>query len=195
MSKRLSSEEELRLAVRARAGDREAEARLVIDHLLPAYALVNRYVRPGSVPKEDLEQEAALALLTAVRRFEPTRGVRFVTYAMWWVRVRVQRACRGWGYLSQEPPVDDIRWIENMPEKQDPPAEGIDLSLLNELPPRRRTAVELVLGLNGHEPHTRPQLAEALGVRVGAANKVYIRALAELRRKIRLREDAPRRAA
>ena len=131
MSKRLSAEEELALAVRARAGDREAEARLIIEHLIPAYSLVNRYVHRWGVPKEDLEQEAALGLLTAVRRFEPDRGVRFLTYAMWWVRVGIQRTCRGWRYLSQEPPADNIRWIENMakPEKP-PPADGIDLRVL-----------------------------------------------------------------
>jgi RNA polymerase sigma factor (sigma-70 family) len=196
MNTRLSVEEELHLVDRARAGDREAEARLVICHLPPAYSLVNRYARYTAVPKEDLEQEAALALVTAVRKFDPTRGVRFVSYAMWWVRVRVQRTCQGWRYLSQEPPADNVRWIENMPDKEPPPpSDGIDLRVLRELSPRRRTAVELVLGLNGHEPHTRPELAEALGVRLGAANKLYSRAIGELRRRLHRCGEAPRRAA
>jgi RNA polymerase sigma factor (sigma-70 family) len=196
MSNRLSAEEELRLVAQARAGDREAEAQLIADHLRPAYAVVNRYLHHTFVPKEDLEQEAALALLTAVRKFDPTRGVRFVSYAMWWVRVRIQRTCRGWRYLSQEPPADGIRWIENMPEKEAlVPSAGIDLCLLRELSPRRRTAIELVLGINGHKPHTRVEMAAALGIRQGAANKLYIRALAHLRKLVRRRGQAPRRAA
>ena len=61
MSSRMSAQEELRLVALARAGDREAEARLLKVHLPPAYALVNRYREHAAVPKEDLEQEAALA--------------------------------------------------------------------------------------------------------------------------------------
>jgi RNA polymerase sigma factor (sigma-70 family) len=195
MKTRLSAEEELHLIALAQNGDRDAEARLVLAHLPPAYVVVNRYFRRGSIPMEDLEQEAALALVTAVRRFDPARGVRFVTYAMWWVRVRVQRASQRWYHLSQEPPADGTRWIENMPEQKTVPAEGVDLRLLHTLPPRRRAAVELVLGLNGHQPHTRPQLAAALGVRLGAANKLYHRALAQLRRALRRRDAVRRRAA
>jgi RNA polymerase sigma factor (sigma-70 family) len=196
MSTRLSAEEEHHLVARARAGDREAEAELVTGHLPPAYSLVNRYARRSLVPKEDLEQEAALALVTAVRKFDPARGVRFVTYAMWWVRVRVQRTCRGWRYLSQEPPADNIRWIENFPERERPtPCEGVDLAVLRELLPRRRAAIELVLGLNGHPPHSRPQLAAALGIRQGAANKLYMRAITDLRRLLHRRGGVPRRAA
>jgi RNA polymerase sigma factor (sigma-70 family) len=196
MKRRLSVEEEQRLLERVQAGDRDAEIRLLNEHLLPAYAVVNRYVRTSFVPKEDLEQEAALALITALRRFDPGRGVRFITYAMWWVRVRVQRTCHNWRYLSQEPPTTNIRWIENMPDpKSDPGQSWIDLQILSELSPRRRSAVERVLGLNGHEPHSRTELAAALGVHVWAANKLYVRALAELRKKLGLPADAPRRAA
>ncbi len=196
MSTRLSAEEERQLVAQAQTGDCNAEARLIIDHLLPAYAVVNRYVRRSEVPKEDLEQEAALALLTALRRFDPARGVRFVTYAMWWVRVRVQRTCSGWRHLSQEPIVDGRRWIETMPDDEcSRPSDGIDLRILKELSPRRRAAIELVLGLNGHEPHSRVELAAALGIRRGAANKLYVRALAQLRRALSSGDYAPRRAA
>jgi RNA polymerase sigma factor (sigma-70 family) len=185
MSTRLSLEEEQRLLARIQAGDAEAEGQMIVHHLLPAYSTVNRYVRSAGLPKEDLEQEAALALLIALRKFDPNRGVRFVTYAMWWVRVRIHRACQRWGYISQEPPTGTMRWLEVMPANEAAPSgDGIDLRHLNELSPRRRLAIELVLGLNGHEPHTRPQLAAALGLRIGAANKLYIRAIAELRKKI-----------
>jgi RNA polymerase sigma factor (sigma-70 family) len=195
MSTRLTTEEELHLFARARAGDRAAEAELVLAHLPPAYVLVNRYAFLWPVPKEDLEQEAALALVTAVRRFDPTRGVRFVSYAMWWVRAGIQRACEHWHHLSQEPPNENIRWIENMPDQETPQSEGIDLHLLRALSPQRRAAVELVLGLNGHEPHTHSQVATVLGVRRAAASKLYVRAIAELRRLLHRRGGMPRRVA
>jgi RNA polymerase sigma factor (sigma-70 family) len=195
MKTRMTFEEEQQLIALAKTGDREAESQIVLAHMRPAYAVVNHYFRRGAIPKEDLEQEAALALVTAVRRFDVTRGVRFITYAMWWVRVRVQRASRRWYHLSQEPPADGTRWIENMPEKTAVPSDGVDLRLLRTLPPRRRMAVELVLGLNGQKPHSRQQLAAVLGVRPGAANKLYRRALAHLRHVLRRRSVASRRAA
>jgi RNA polymerase sigma factor (sigma-70 family) len=195
MTARLNAEEERRLIAEARAGDREAETRLVLAHLPPAYAIVNRYVGQTEAPKEDLEQEAALALVLAARKFDPGRGVRFVTYAMWWVRARVQQASRRWYHLSQEPPVCEARWIETMPEDKPPPPEGVDLRVLQGLPPRSRAAVELVLGLNGHEPHTQVQMAAVLGIRSAAANKLYLRALARLRWRLDDQRVRPRRAA
>jgi DNA-directed RNA polymerase sigma subunit (sigma70/sigma32) len=196
MRTRMSAEEELRLVALARAGGREAEARLLASQLPPAYAVVNRYRLCSPVPKEDLEQEAALALLTAIRRFDPTRGVRLVSYAMWWVRVRVQRACRGWHHLLQEPPARGGRWLETMPDPMEYPSPaGIDLGILRELTPGRRAAVERVFGLNGHRPHTRREMAAALGIRLAAANKLYTRALAQLRRIVRHRDGRSRQAA
>lgn len=194
MSTRLSAEEERRLVAQARAGDREAEARLLVEHLPPAYALVNRHRSHGAIPKEDLEQEAALALLTAIRRFDPNRGVRLVSYAMWWVRVRVQRACRGWHYLCQEPPTLGGRWLETMPDEATLPSRArIGLDVLDELTPGRRAAVELVLGLNGHSPHSRGEMAQALGIHEAAASKLYTRAMAQLRRIVS--GDGPSRRA
>jgi DNA-directed RNA polymerase sigma subunit (sigma70/sigma32) len=195
MNERLSAEDERRLITLAQAGDSAAETELVIAHLPPAFAIVNRYVGCTEAPQEDLEQEAALALVLAVRKFDTGRDVRFITYAMWWVRARVQRASQRWYHLSQEPPVTNARWIETMPEDKPPPPVGVDLRFLRGLRPRSRAAVELVLGLNGHRPHTQVQMAAVLGIRLAAANKLYLRALARLRRRLGRRAISPRLAA
>ena len=182
MSARLSAEEELELVMRARAGDRAAEAQLLVDHLAPAYAMANIYFRKRWVPMEDLQQEATFGLLTAIRRFDPSRGVRFVTYAMWWVRTCVQRASRRWYHLSQEPPDHGGRWLNTFPQPEPPaPPFEIDLEMLEKLPSSQRAAVELVLGLNGESPHSRTQLAKALGVRLITAKKLYVRGIRQLR--------------
>jgi RNA polymerase sigma factor (sigma-70 family) len=195
MKQRLDADEERRLIALAQAGDRDAEAQLVVAHLPPAHAIVNRYAGLTEAPKEDLEQEAALALVLAVRKFDPARDVRFITYAMWWVRAWVLRAGERWYHLSQEPPVYEARWIETMPDERPPPPEGIDLCVLQGLRPRARAAVELRLGLNGYEPHSQLQTAEALGIRLAAANQLYLRALARLRWRLDRLETCPRRAA
>jgi len=52
---------------------------------------------PGRIALSDLVQEGNLGLLTAIERFDPERGVRFCTYAAWWIRHRVSRACHDHG--------------------------------------------------------------------------------------------------
>jgi RNA polymerase primary sigma factor len=59
-----------------------------LDRVLP---LAWEYRHLG-VPLEDLEAEGALGLLEAARRFDPARGVRFLSYAVWWIRKRMVEA-------------------------------------------------------------------------------------------------------
>jgi RNA polymerase sigma factor (sigma-70 family) len=185
MNTRLTAEEERDLIARAQAGDREAETRLVVGHLRAAYRVVNRYARETSVPREDLEQEAALGLLLAVRRFDPARGTRLVTYALCWVRRRVERTCRRWRCFGQEPPGVFGRLEQPVARGELPLPAAATVELLAELTPRERAAVELAFGLNGHGAHTQLEMGTALGVGRPAAGKLYLRALARLRRLAR----------
>lgn len=67
-----------------------AEDRMVKHNLGLVLAQAN-HRRKSGVPFEDLVQEGSAGLLTAVRRFDPERGYRFSTFAMWWVRHAVGR--------------------------------------------------------------------------------------------------------
>ncbi|HEX6850827.1 MAG TPA: RNA polymerase sigma factor RpoD/SigA [Candidatus Polarisedimenticolaceae bacterium] len=78
------------LALRARSS-REARDRLILANL-HVVAHVAREYRGWSLAFEDLCHEGVLGLLEAVRRFEPSRGTRFSTYATWWVRKHVLAA-------------------------------------------------------------------------------------------------------
>jgi RNA polymerase sigma factor (sigma-70 family) len=88
---RLTSCEEYRLAVRMRAGDMCARNALVEANLGLVVMFARRYQRPG-LPMLDLVAEGNFGLLTAARRFDPERGVRFATYAKWWVIRAMQAA-------------------------------------------------------------------------------------------------------
>lgn len=84
----LSQEEETALAIRIEAGGRDGErARnaLVTAHLKMVPPVVRKHLGYG-VPFEDLLQEGNIGLITAAGKFERTKGVRFATYAWWWVR-------------------------------------------------------------------------------------------------------------
>lgn len=82
---RLSVDEERQLGARARAGDEDAVARLVEANLRFVVSFAKRY-RGMGVAFLDLIHEGNLGLIEAARRFDPARNVKFITYAVWWVR-------------------------------------------------------------------------------------------------------------
>lgn len=87
----LGADEERRLARLARAGDRGARQRLVESNLRLVVAIANRQARAGA-DRLDLIQEGNIGLMEAAGRFDPARGVRFATYAAWWIRSSMRRA-------------------------------------------------------------------------------------------------------
>ena len=88
---KLSREDEHELALRARDGDQDATDRLVEANLRYVVAIGLQYRRYG-VTLGDLIAEGSVGLVTAVRKFDPHRGTRFVTYAGYWIRAFVLEA-------------------------------------------------------------------------------------------------------
>jgi RNA polymerase sigma-32 factor len=85
----LEREQELDLAVRWRQrGDRRAAEALIRAHLRDVIAIASRYRRYG-VPQAELIAEGNFGMVQALHKFEPERGLRFMTYAAHWVRSSV----------------------------------------------------------------------------------------------------------
>lgn len=88
----LEREEEHDLAVRwAQDRDQEALHRLTSAHMRLVISIAARFRRYG-LHMNDLIQEGHIGLLEAAARFDPERGVRFSTYATWWIRQTIERA-------------------------------------------------------------------------------------------------------
>ncbi len=81
----LSPTEEVQLAIRIERGDRAARERMIESNLRLVFSLARSY-RGKGVPLADLVQEGTIGLARAVERFDHRRGVRFSTYAAWWIR-------------------------------------------------------------------------------------------------------------
>jgi len=81
----LTVEEERALGYRVRMGDEEAVQKLVESNLRFVVKVAKKYRRYG-VPFLDLINEGNLGLIEAARRFDPERNVRFISYAIWWIR-------------------------------------------------------------------------------------------------------------
>ncbi len=96
----LDAETELKLAYAWRdQRDEQALHRLITAYMRLAISMAAKFKRYGA-PMNDLIQEAGLGLMKAADKFDPDRGVRFSTYAVWWIKASIQDyVMRNWSMV------------------------------------------------------------------------------------------------
>lgn len=83
--KPLSKEEEYELGKRIQQNDKEALNKLILSNIKFVVSMANRYKNAG-VSISDLINQGNLGLVEAAKRFDPEKGVKFISYAVWWIR-------------------------------------------------------------------------------------------------------------
>jgi RNA polymerase primary sigma factor len=134
----LTEAEEKALGERIRRGDKEALQTLIKSNLKFVVSYVKKY-RGMGLGLLDLIDEGNIGLIEAAKRFDPSRGVRFVSYAVWWIRQSILHALT----LSSR--------ITRIPQK-----------LADQMSLMKKKTAELKSAL-GRDP-TREEIARAMGV-------------------------------
>ncbi len=98
----LTAEQELAVARRVRAGDQDAMQELVKRNLRFVISVAKKYQNRG-MALPDLIGEGNIGLLTAARKFDPDVGVKFISYAVWWIRQAILAAIAKQGRTVRVP--------------------------------------------------------------------------------------------
>ena len=137
----LDAETELKLAYAWRDHrDEQALHRLITAYMRLAISMAAKFKRYGA-PMNDLIQEAGLGLMKAADKFDPDRGVRFSTYAVWWIKASVQDyVMRNWSMVrtgstsSQKSLFFNMRRVQAQLEREaQQTGENLDKHQLNQL--------------------------------------------------------------
>ena len=184
----LRPDDERRLALLVREGDRGARNRMVEANVALVAHLARRMRPAGShVSHADLVQEGVLGLMQAVERFDPDRGHRFSTYATWWIRGSILRALRA--TPAQVSLTGEDGLVEDLPDASADPLEDVALGadaaslakLLDALAEPGRRVVVLRYGLDGGAPRSVAEVARRLGTSQARVRRIEEHALARLR--------------
>ena len=188
----LDKDTETALARKALAGDAVAQNKLVESNLRFAVQVAKQYQGMG-LELEDLIQVANLGLFEAVKRFDPDRGVKFISFAVWYVRAELQKALndlsravripshktmtegKDFSTLSTSKKVGDDEDSETYAdrylagEQVKSTHEVTDLKellniALNSLKPKQRDAVKMYYGIDREYPMHMEHIAEELEV-------------------------------
>ncbi|TQS73757.1 RNA polymerase factor sigma-32 [Rhodobacteraceae bacterium] len=150
----LDADTELQLARAWREHrDEYALHRLITAYMRLAISMASKFRRYGA-PMNDLIQEASLGLMKAAEKFDPDRGVRFSTYAVWWIKASIQEfVMRNWSMVrtgstsSQKALFFNMRRIQAQIERE-VTAEGGTIDAANL---RKRVAEEMGVPLHDVE--------------------------------------------
>lgn len=169
----LSKEEESLLFAQASAGDSSAKEKIISSNMRFVIQYATRFQNRG-LPLEDLIQDGIEGMLIAFEKFDPSKNVRFITYAVWWIRDSITKALRhaGKAGVSLDAPVSSERNSASYADLlADECGSAFDSSICDEalvcrikkelkkLPENERYVINEHFGLTGEKPEALRQIA------------------------------------
>ena len=151
----LTAEEELELAYRLKKdNDLEAAKKLILSHLKLVMKIARSY-SGYNLPHADLVQEGNIGLMKAVKRFDPDRGVRLVSFAIYWIKAEIQEyVIKNWRLVKTATTKAQRKLFFNLRSlrKTLQPLKPEDIkSIAEELKVKEEEVKEMEYRLNGRE--------------------------------------------
>lgn len=152
----LSPEQELELGRRLQKdGDLDAARDLIMSHLRLVVSIARQYIGYG-LPHADLIQEGNIGLMKAVKRFDPERGVRLVSYAMHWIKAEIHEfVIRNWRLVKIATTKAQRKLFFNLRSMRPADGETLDPTqvddIARELNVRPQDVSEMELRMSGAE--------------------------------------------
>jgi RNA polymerase sigma-32 factor len=160
----LSQEREFALAVRFKTeNDLDAARELVLSHLRVVVSVARGYAGYG-LPQADLIQEGNIGLMKAVKRYDPERGVRLVSFALHWIRAEIHEfVVRNWRLVKIATTKSQRKLFFNLRsmKKGLEPLKPHQISeIAQQLNVSERDVVEMEARFSGHEVALEPSASE-----------------------------------
>ena len=212
--KPISREKERKLLFKAKNGDLDAQNEILTSNLRFVFNIASRYKGQGAAIS-DLISEGNLGLVKAIQKFDPERDVKFISYAVWWVRnsmqefIKKRQACLNFEkdedtlnipLTSNKIPDTEDEWVERkdavLSDEEDEAKRELHKNqrkivneLLGILEGREKYIVEQYYGIGCKEKNLE-EIGKELGITKERVRQIKLSCLNKLRSNILLMEGA-----
>lgn len=188
--KKLSREEERELAIKIQEGDNNALNKLV-EHNLRFVVKVAKGYRDRGVSFADLISEGNLGLIHAAKKFDPNKDVKFVSYAVWWIRCYINDFITEHTINNKEISTDSYtnyqnhedfineKFEENLNNLNDRNSTIADLIIC--LKDRERDIIQMSFGLNGEKEMTLDEISKVTDLSMERVRQIKDTAIMKLK--------------
>lgn len=204
--KPITREEEIRLIERIKSGDKESLDKLVNSNLRFVVNVAKAYRKYG-MPFSDLVSEGNIGLIKAAQKFDESKGVRFISYAVWWIRAYIRNYIDSYQGHMEIPLRDELR-LDNDDDheylEKDDAAQGyynmeescvrdkMDTvtELMSCLQEREMSIILMYFGfLDDHKEKTLDEISSKMGITKERIRQIKDKALIKIRTKALLSEN------
>lgn len=187
--RQLSKEEERELGLRIKNGDKRALNKLV-EHNLKFVVNIAKGYRERGVPFADLVSEGNLGLIHAASKFDPNKDIRFISYAVWWIRCYINDFIDE-QYCGVEVSTDDYKDYQYREDQINTEFED-NLNSLNDrnstiadllmcLKDREKKIIQMSFGLNGEREMTLDEISKATDLSMERVRQIKDNAIMKLK--------------